>query len=102
VVTQQDVLQFIADQTEDGQSVNFRKLSEQFWLSPEAAGDHLRRLWRDRLIGPVEPRPPRFQYRLQDAESIRSLRFRLAARGRARLKWYRRQNEPSVQWPLFR
>jgi hypothetical protein len=101
MVTQEDVLQFIAAQATDGRAVGFERLTEQFGLSTEAACDHLQRLWRDRLIAAVESRPPRFQYRVVPGEKIRQLSFRIAPRGRERLKWYRRQAERESRWLRF-
>jgi hypothetical protein len=100
MVTQQEVLEFIADQTRRGRSISFKDLVPEFGLSPEAGCDHLKRLWRDRLIEAVTFRPSRFHYRLQPGESLRKLRFRLAPRGEARLRWYR-EKEKEVRWPFY-
>ena len=99
MVTQLKVLKFIAAETEDGRSTSFQDLAKEFWLSPEAACDHLKRLWRERLIETVSFRPKRFHSRLQPGESLRGLRFRLAARGQERLRWYRRK-EKDGRWPF--
>lgn len=102
MVTQEDVLRFIAARTAEVRTVAFAALADTFDLSPEAACDHLKRLWRDRLLATVEARPRGFQYRLEPGESIRALRFRLAPRGRERLQWYRRQAEGDTGWIPFR
>jgi DNA-binding MarR family transcriptional regulator len=88
MVTQRKVLRFIAKETRQGHSISFKDLAERFNLSPEAACDHLKRLWRERLIGAVTHRPDRFHFRLRPGETLRDLRFRLAPRGEARLRWY--------------
>ena len=98
MVTQQEVLEFIADQTRRGRSISFKDLVPEFALSPEAGCDHLKRLWRDRLIEALPSRPSRFHFRLRPGESLRELRFRLAPRGEARLEWYSKRDE-DVAWP---
>ncbi len=99
MVTQRKVLRFIAQQTRQGRSISFKDLVESFDLSPEAACDHLKRLWRERLIEAVTYRPSRFRFRLRPGETLRGLEFRLAARGQARLQWYsKRDNRAGWPW----
>lgn len=97
-MTQRKVLRFIAEQTRQGRPILFKDLAETVHLSPEAACDHLKRLWRERLIETVTYRPSRLQFRLRPGETLRGLRFRLAARGQARLEWYSKRDE-GVAWP---
>ncbi len=98
MVTQRKVLRFIAQETRQGRSISFKELVERFGRSPEAGCDHLKRLWRERLIEAATYRPSRFQFRLKPGETLRGLRFRLAARGQARLEWYSKRDE-GVAWP---
>ena len=98
MVTQRKVLRFIAEETRQGRSISFKDLVERFDLSPEAACDHLKRLWRERLIEAVTHRPDRFHFRLRPGETIKDLRFRLAPRGQDRLEWYS-EREKRMGWP---
>ncbi len=101
MVTQRKVLRFIAKETRQGHSISFKDLAERFDLSPEAACDHLKRLWRERLIEAVTQRPDRFHFRLRSGETLRDLRFRLAPRGEARLRWYsERDKRAGSSWLL--
>jgi hypothetical protein len=93
MVTQREVLSFIAEARAAGRWVGVRHVGDQFWLSSEAAAGHLRRLWRERLIEPVLPRPTRFRFRLEPGESIAALSFRITPRGRQRLRWYARADD---------
>jgi len=88
MVTQQAVLEFIKNRTDDGRRTGVEAIVKEFWIAPEAAAGHLRRLWRERLIEAASPRPARFRFRLEPGERIGSLSFQLAARGRRRLDWY--------------
>ena len=94
MVTQRNVLTFIAKRTGEGRGVTADELSKEFWLSLslDAAGGHLKRLWRERLIAASAARPRRYKFRLEPGEPILPLRFRLTARGRDRLRWYERQD----------
>jgi DNA-binding MarR family transcriptional regulator len=93
MVTQREVLTFIAKRTADGRVVSPQDIAREFWISLDAADGHLRRLWRDRLVETSSARLRRFRFRLEPGEPIRALRFRLIARGRDRLRWYERQAE---------
>ncbi len=99
MVTQREVLKFIAAETREGRSISFKDLVGEFDLSPEAACDHLKRLWRERLIEAVGYRPYRYYFRLRPGESLRDLRFRVAPRGQDRLRWHSERNE-DAGWPL--
>ncbi|MEE9137955.1 MAG: winged helix-turn-helix domain-containing protein [candidate division NC10 bacterium] len=98
MVTQRKVLRFIAEGARQGHSISFKDLAERFDLSPEAACDHLKRLWRERLIEAVTHRPDRFHFRLRSGEILRDLRFRLAPRGQDRLEWYS-ERDKRTSWP---
>ncbi len=100
MVTQREVLNFMAEATADGRWVGVRHVGDQFGLSLEAAAGHLRRLWRERLIEPVLLRPTRFRFRLKPGESIVPLSFRITRRGRERLRWYDKAAE-SGGWLRF-
>ncbi len=99
MVTRQDLLEFFDKRCREGRSIALKELIDEFDLSPEAAGDHLKRLWRDRLVEAVGFRPRRFHFRLQPGERLQVLRFRLAPRGPARLRWYRKKQEKE-RWPF--
>ncbi len=98
MVEQREVLKFISEKTGQGRSISFMNLAEEFDLSPEAACDHLKRLWRERLIDAVTFRPYRFHFRPRPGESLRDLRFRLTRRGEDRLRWYRKKEEKKGVW----
>ena len=87
-MTQEAVLRLLARRTKRNESTGYENLAQELWLSPEAACGHLARLWRSRLIEAKGDRRTRFQFRLEPGESLRALRFNLAARGRERLHWY--------------
>lgn len=93
-----EVLGLIAERTKEGRSASFRTLVRILDLSEESACDCLKRLWRERLIEAVAPRPPRFQFRLRPGESLRDIRFTLTRRGRERLRWWR-EREKRKSWP---
>jgi len=93
MVTQREVLTFITKRTAEGRNVTAQDLAGEFWMAAEAAGGHLRRLWRERLVETSSARPPRFRFRLEPGEPLLPLRFRVTARGRQRLRWYERQEE---------
>ena len=103
MVTQREVLTFIAKRAEAGRGVTAPDLAEEFWLalSLDAACGHLRRLWRERLLEAGSVRSPKFRFRLEPGEPILPLRFRLTARGRERLRWYERQDEDGGPLGLF-
>ncbi len=101
MVTQRKVLRFIAKETRQGRSTSFNDLVERFDLSPEGVCDHLKRLWRERLIEAVTHRPDRFHFRLRPGETLRDLRFRLAPRGEARLRWYSERDKRADSSWLF-
>ncbi len=98
MVKQRAVLKFIAEQTGKRRSVSFIDLVHEFDLSPEAACDHLKRLWRERVIEAVSYRPYRYYFRLRPGESLRDVRFHLAPRGEERLRWYSKRDE-DAGWP---
>ncbi len=101
MVTQRKVLRFIAKETRQGRPISFKDLVEAFDLSPEAACDHLKRLWRERLIEAVTQRPDRFHFRLRPGETLRGLRFRLEPRGEALLRWYSERDKRADSSWLF-
>jgi hypothetical protein len=94
MISQRQILEFLAKHTGDFRSISYEDLETEFNLHPVAATDHLRRLWRERLIDAVPARPRGFRYRLLPGESFRRLRFRLGSRGRKRLNWYQRHEKP--------
>jgi hypothetical protein len=104
MVTQRTVLAFIGEHRGTGRGVNAQDLSGEFrlFLSLEAAGGHLKRLWRERLIETTSARPLRYRFRLESGEPILQLRFKLTARGRARLGWYKRHDDDQGWLPILR
>ena len=100
MMTQEAVLRLLARRTEHKQSTGYENLAEELWLSPEAppAGT-----WRASgeaaLIEAEGDRRARFQFRLELGESLRTLRFTLAPRGRERLRWYE-EVETQEGWGL--
>jgi hypothetical protein len=104
MVTQRDVLTFIAKRAGEGYAVTAPNLAAEFWLalSLEAACGHLKRLWRERLIETTGARPARYRFRLEPGEPLLPLRFKLAARGRERLRWYERRDDDKGGVLLFR
>ena len=92
MVKQEEVLKVVAKRSREGLSTSYRSLGRELDLSDEAACEHLKRLWRERLIRSTM-RPPRFKFRLEPGESIRDLRFEIAFRGRERLRWYKERDE---------
>lgn len=90
MIRKEEVLEFVANQNRHGLPVCYEDVMAGFGLSLQAAENHLKRLWRDRLIETISWRPDGFKYRLQPYELFISLRFRLTHRGVERLRWYRR------------
>jgi hypothetical protein len=101
MVTQRKVLTFIAAQATTGSAVTVSDIAGEFWLSAEAAAGHIRRLWGERLIEAVLPRARSFRFKLESGEAVASIRFRLAARGRQRIRWYDRQDKAQEGFGLF-
>jgi len=83
------VLKLIACETRKGRAMRYRDLMEAYNLSLESACDHLKRLWRDRLIETGTRRPRGFKHRAYPGETVQGFRFRLTPRGWQRLQWYR-------------
>ena len=63
MVTQLEVLTFIEKRTTAGHAVTAEDLAREFWMSPDAAVGHLRRVWRERLVEALSIRPRRFRFR---------------------------------------
>jgi hypothetical protein len=101
MVIQRDVLGVIAERAAAGRAVDVDYVADHFGLSSEAAAGHLWRLWRERLLEPIAPRPPRFRFRLEPGESMAALRFRITHRGCRRLRWYDQQPDDG-RWKIFR
>jgi len=90
---QGEVLELIAERMERGKSTSSAEVVEEYDLEETAACGHLKRLWRERLVETVSSRPLRFKFRLTPGESLRDLRFKIAPRGKARLRWIEGQEE---------
>ncbi len=93
MIGKREVLQLVAERDREGRSTSYRSLVDEFWLSDEAASEHLRRLWRQRLIEPTAAREPEGEHELMPGESIRELRFRPSAKGKERLRFWRRKKK---------
>src|SRR5438477_7428503 len=92
MVTKPEVLKLVAQRSRDNRATSYRTVVREFLdISAEAACDHLKRLWRQRLIEPSGPREAEYLYRLEPGESVRELRFEITARGAARLRWWRQE-----------
>ena len=96
MISKQEILEFIAEQSKKEKSTDFELVSEEFDLEPAGACVHLKRLWQERLIRARGIRPPKYRYRLQLGKSIRDLRFRLTSRGRDWLDWFEEQDEEEI------
>jgi len=89
MVTKNQVLGFIAGRSRQGRAVSCAEIAAAFLgMSEGAARNHLERLWRARLIEPIDERPPGFRLRLEPGKNLRALRFRLTPRGQEWLRWY--------------
>ena len=93
MVKQRDVLSNFASRSAESRSVTVENLVREFGFARQAACGRLNRLWRERLIEAVEARPARARFRLEPAEAIHALHFRITARGRQRLRWYEQHDE---------
>ena len=93
MVTQRNVLKYIARRTRKELSTTSEDVAEKFDLHLLSACDHLKRLWQERLIRAIPVRPRGSRYRLQTRERLEDLRFLLAPRGKERLEWYQEQEE---------
>jgi len=96
IVTKREVLELIGKRTQEDKDTSFQTLVSEFWLSPEAARSHLKRLWRDRLVRSTGY-PATYRQGLGPGESIRELEFRLSRRGRERLRWYEAKDEEAKE-----
>lgn len=101
MVTKREALELVAERTREGKSTSYRSLVWSLDLSEDAACDHLRRLWQQRLIECTTERSPGFEFQLEPHESVRELRFQLASRGRARLRWWRREEKKQEEGWLW-
>lgn len=81
VITQADLIEFIAQKTSEQRSMSYEDLTKEFALSPEAACWHLLHLWRDHLIEADSARPLQFVFQLLPDENIMDLDFRLTPLG---------------------
>ena len=93
MVTQRQVLTFVAERSARGRPVGADDVRDKLWLSLDAAAGHLHRLWRERLIQTTSARQAHFRLRLIPGESITSLHFRMTARGHQRLRWYEAEEQ---------
>ena len=100
MATKREILELIAERSKKQTSTSFMDISSNFDIHPLTACDHLKRLWRERLIRVRESRPRGKRYRLQTGERISDLRFRLARRGKERLEFYAKQDveEEGFNW----
>ena len=97
MIDKREVLRLVAKRNADGKSTSYRSVVDELWLSDEAACEHLKRLWQQRLIEPTEAREPGSEYSLVPGESIRELRFRLSERGGKRLKHWKREERREAE-----
>ena len=97
MTTKREVLELIVRRTRKDRITSYRTLVQRFGLSEGAACLHLKRLWERRLIQ-SSLRLPGYEFRLEPNESIRDLRFRSTRLGRAKLRWYKDQDEAEESW----
>jgi DNA-binding transcriptional ArsR family regulator len=103
MVTQRDVLTYIAKRSVERPGITAEDLVRRFWMSRDSACRHLKRLWRDRLVETDSMRRRGFRFRPEPGEPILQLHFSLAARGKERVRWYELQDEQSEDgFRLFR
>ena len=86
--TQPRVLQLFDRHAQEGRLVTLKDVARELDITDQASADTLERLWRQRLIAAVSVRPPGFKWRRAPDERVRDLRFRLASRGKERLRWW--------------
>jgi hypothetical protein len=92
MVTQHQVLEFVAQQTSRGRSTAVEEIAGAFLMSSLAARGHLERLWRERLVVTVVSRRLGYRFRLEPGEHLQGLLFRATPRGRQRLAWLQRRD----------
>ncbi len=93
MISNREILDFVAREFRRNCPATVERVAEEFGLSPAAAADHLRRLWKDRLIEADQFRPRGFKFRPKLGESLSSLEFRLTTRGRERLRWHEEKDD---------
>lgn len=93
MVTKREVLELVAARTREGKATSYRSLIWPLGLSEDAACDHLKRLWQQRLIECTSARDLASEFRPEPHESVRELAFQLSSRGRARLRWWRERDK---------
>jgi hypothetical protein len=91
MIGKREVLRLIAQRNEEGRRTSYRNLVDEFWLTDEAACEHLKRLWQQRLIEPTEAHET--EHALVPGESIRELRFVPSAKGKKRLRFWKREEK---------
>src|SRR5437867_1697209 len=97
MITNRKVLGFIAEMDNELQPVKVADVERRFKLSRAAAADHLRRLWKDRLIEAAQFRQRGYKFRPRPGESLGSLKFQMTARGRDRMNWHE-ENDGDLEW----
>lgn len=97
MVTKRKVLELIAERTREGKATTYRSLPWSLDLSEDAACDHLRRLWQQRLIECTSERLSGDEFRPGAHESVRELKFQLSRRGRRRLRWWREEDRRKAE-----
>lgn len=88
-ITRKDVLMYFESQSE-GRGVSH--VAGHFGLSLKAAAKHVGRSWVEQLIESTQDRPHGTRFRLAAHEQLEDVRFRLSARGHARLAYYRHRD----------
>ena len=101
MVTKREVLDLVAERTREGKPTTYRHLPWPLDLSEDAACDHLKRLWQQRLIECTGERRRGFEFRLAAHESVRELEFQLSPRGRKRLRWWRKREQQQEEGWLW-
>ena len=96
------VLRLFAARAREGRLVTFHDVARELDITDQAAVDCLARLFRQRVIVPLGPRPRGFKWSPQPGERVRDMHWRLAPRGEERLRWWaeKSRRKGGDPWPF--
>jgi DNA-binding IclR family transcriptional regulator len=100
MITKNEVLEYIARQAGLTGSTSAADIMRRFRVSPTAAVEQLRRLWRAGLVEPTRGGP---RYRLDrfsrfGGDRLWDVRFKLAEKGRKRLEYWQDEDSEELQF----
>ncbi len=100
--TAPQVLRLFATRAREGRLVTFQDVARELDITDQAAVDTLTRLWRQRVITALGPRPRGHTWSPEPGERVGTLRFRLAPRGEERLQWWaeKARKKAGDRWPF--